>query len=160
MDDNSKNLLEGSFVDDELGFGSSFVKDGLSERNIVLEQFRRCLVEGSKAVISGENKQQEIFINAVMMLEIALLPKMMRFPKIKSKNDIVDTQIDELEKGFTTKTNTTLKKCQTNQKLNIQNELSKVEQLFERKLVKTYRIKLGALAFMLDEINFYAEKSI
>lgn len=160
MKDNSKELLEGSFVDDELGMGSGFVKDGLSERSIVLEQFRRCAVEGSKVVVSGETNQEEVFINCIRILETMLLPKLQRFPKVKAKNDISDKEINKIESDFAHEKNILFKKCQAQKKLNLDTELSRLELVFERKLVNAYNVKLGAMAFLLDDINWFAERSI
>ena len=126
-------------------------------KEIALEQYRRCMSEGSKTFNGPDGmKQREIYINAVKSMETILYPKIL---DTKNFNDI-NINIVENEKKITqTKkeyTDTYRRLKETQQPINE----ALLKDNFERDLVELYREKLVILSILLDKLNYFCEIGI
>jgi len=146
-------------------------------REIALEQFRKCFVEGSKALNNtgvamvdkrGTKKevdikaQREIFCNCVEMLQIILMPE------IKSNEDFIkdriaafETKLKEYRMVYNTDSKDTEEKLKKN-KVDIgtwNKYIDFVELKHGRAKVEIYKELLTALSFLLNEINYFGEAS-
>lgn len=141
--------VEGEFANSGGSYGN---KEGFTERFIVLEQFRRCSIEGSKDVITSSKNQTEIFINCVKMLEILLLPKLDKNEDVKKKNETAEDMIEEINKEFKDKELVLVKKGLYGK------PMEHLRNSSERKLIQAYQLKMGALSYMIYKLNWFGPR--
>lgn len=140
---------------------------------ISLEQFRRCCVEGSREMNRGGTKrrivegklieidvpnQREVFINAVDMLHVILIPELSSKYQKELLEEVqgIDRQMKDTEKESLDKYKLWESKLKNNK--SAFNE--KVDQLnddLELSKVQISRKKLMVLSLLLKEINYYGE---
>lgn len=140
--------------------GESVFEDGenwsshtIGIKEIALEQFRRCMSEGSKT-FSLPN-QREIYINCVKQLEVILYPKLNDKNFKQHKENIVENEkkLADLKKEYAD----TLKRLKEKSKDINENLLN---QNYETDLIEIYREKLILLSNLLDDVNYFNEISI
>ena len=126
-------------------------------KEIALEQYRRCMSEGSKTFNGPEGpKQREIWINSVERMEDILYAKILDKKNFKDINlNVVENEkkIRELKNEYA-ETYRRLK--ENNQPINE----ALLKDNFERDLIKLYREKLVIMSILLDKLNYFCEGGI
>ena len=165
--------------DDDFFSGGKSV--GIKE--LAIEQYRRCLIEGSKEMVRGGYgqkvvngkivdqyipNQREIFINCVQMLETLLMSnlikedgrsKKIKFPEIVEQMEIADRKINKTKAAFfdvLDKINIKAKELNVDSRRNIE----QLENKQEMELVNNYKQKLVVLGMLIDKENYFGENSI
>lgn len=132
-------------------------KQTVGIKEIALEQFRRCMNEGSKNFNGPDGtKQREMFINAVKSMEVILYPKILDKKNYKDINlNIVENErkISNLKKQYVD----TYQRLKDNQQP-INEALLKDN--YERDLLELYREKLVIISILLERINYFCEGAI
>lgn len=180
MDDKSNSDFH---VEDGEDFKGS---DALGIKEICLEQFRRCCVEGSKEMLRGGTEirtvrgmhvevtvpnQREIFINSVKMLEIIMKPDILKNEKIMNKIKEINRKIKEHNKKFqdeykSMKENykSRLKKAADHTKWQNTKKLwddfiENIKDRSELDGINLSRRKMTELSKLLYNLNYYNEES-
>jgi len=140
-------------------------------QQIGLEQFRRCIAEGSKEmqrggiqtkIIKGNpvdievGNQREIFINSVKMMAIVLEPEFDDEPKILKEIQKIDVEISNIEYEFS-KSFKILKMDWQKKKFDWNKAVSDLQDQYERSVLTLYHQKLIILSKLLKNINYYGE---
>ncbi len=133
---------------------------------ISMEQYRRCMIEGSKEMSRGGqvNKihkgqlipvdvpdQREIFINCVKMLEILLMPEILKKENIKTLLKKNDNDINNL------KNDAKVVKKKYDRLPTIKLNMEKLDAEFAPGMVNHFRIRLGVLGMLLSQLNYFQE---
>ena len=126
-------------------------------KEIALEQFRRCMTEGSKNFNSLDGKsQKEIFINSVKGMEIILYPKLLdkkNFPEVNTNIVENEKSIEDLKERYKQTYERLQEKAQPiNENL--------LKENYETELLELYRKKLIILSILLDKLNYFCEGGI
>ena len=144
----------------EDGDNYSGPSDGLSMKFIVLEQFRRCTIEGSKAMAGvedprGVKNQAETFINSVIVMEAVLIPYFMQKDNkdLLNKNQVVDREISSINRACLEETKE-YKKRTSKSGYNAR-IVNTIQTRHEHHLIKTYYQKLSILSMLLSNENFF-----
>ena len=149
MGNNADNVM---FEDAE-----NWQKQTVGIKEIALEQYRRCMSEGSKSFNGADGaRQREIFINAVKSMEVILYPKILDKKNYKEINlNVVENErkISELKSKYSQ----TYQRLKDNQQP-INEPLLKDN--FERDSVELYREKLVILSILLEKLNYFCEGAI
>lgn len=139
-------------------------KEGFGKKVIILEQFRRCCIEGSRAMQTtvdkqGIKNQKEVFINSVKILEAALLGDLLKQTDIVQKNEAIDKKIDEINSEYILLKTKIKKKIHINSKIDPFLSIESFEDKFESRLVSIYLEKLGVMSLLLHKLNFFEESN-
>lgn len=180
--DADKDLFSGIEVEDGEDYRGA---EALGIKIIVLEQYRRCCIEGSKEMRRAgiSNKiikgvvveveipdQREIFINSVKMMEIILAPELLQKKDNVhlKKLEEIDKSIKQLEKSY----EEVRKKFEEDflEKNRRQPEIFNREKSYTQetrmkddmfsKLVILFQDKLILLSIKLKDLNYFDEESI
>jgi hypothetical protein len=132
-------------------------KQTIGIKEIALEQYRRCMSEGSKTFNGHDGpKQREIYINAVKSMEVILYPKILDTKNFGEINlNVVENERKIIE--LKNKYSETYKRMKDN---NQQINEGLLNNNFEQELVDLYREKLVILSILLDKLNYFCEGSI
>lgn len=135
---------------------------------IAMEQYRRCMIEGSKEMSRGGqvNKfhkgqmiavdipdQREVFINCVKMLEILLIPEIIKKDKIQQLLKENNVEIVKL------KNNANVVKKKYERRPSIKLNMEKLDEEYAPEMVNNFRIRLGVLGMLLSDLNYFQESS-
>jgi len=156
-------------MSDDLGFGDtenfkSGYDQGLSFKQICLEQFRKCIIEGSKEMVRGREKrdnlhntliaipdQREIFTNSCEALRVLLAPKIMQYNKEFGK---MFKEFDDEKVNLIKKYNDVVAEVKKKNKQVSDSFMEKISQ----DLVIMYRDKLlVAISCLLNHMNYFDE---
>ena len=147
-------------VEDSENYGAG---EAAGIKGIALEQYRRCIIEGSKEmsrggtttkVINGKvikmeiPNQIDIFVNCVVSLGVILSPEFLEHEEYTEEKDKIEEEESKLkEKGIYAVRNSA------------KNKSDAVKSYYELLLVNLYRKKLKLYSKLLKEINYYDEGS-
>lgn len=172
--------------DSQFEYADSYKKSGdVGIREIALEQYRKCVKEGSKEMsqagvmrrfIDGQVQeivvpdQKEIFKNSVEMLKITLLPSFMEkenkkkyFKYIdtyeKQKKELKTKMIQESEKMILKPEVKHVNLTDDQKMMLLQSREERLISLFEKIELKIYRDLLQGIALLLHELNWFEEHS-
>jgi len=153
--------------------GENFrVAGDLGIKQIVLDQYRRCCLEGSKEMLKGgeatkiikgvpvpvliEN-QREVFMNSILMLEITLIPDLIRKEPICEQMTVVDDKIKEIKKIHHDRFDKFKERVKKDKNLSWNDGVSMIQDDLELNLIEPFREKLTVLSILLKEINYFDE---
>lgn len=136
--------------------GENYAAKEIGIKQIALEQYRRCAVEGSKNIFNDAS-QREIYINAVKSLEILLFPDILddHHQEIKVRIALNEESITKLENSYIKRVQE-LKQTKKDKAINY----GKLTFDYERRLVELMQEKLIILGLLLKKVNYYGEWSI
>ena len=159
-------------VEDSEEFKGGGTPQGI--KDIALQQYSRCCVEGSKEMVSGglSNKvirgkqvivdvpnQREIFINCVKMMEVILIPEIAETKKKHIKDDVetVEKKIEETQKQFEKELDDFARQYKEGRLADA--NITVIQNKWDLRSVEFYRIKLAVFAKLLKELNYFDEGS-
>lgn len=177
-----KDLFSGIEVEDGEDYRGA---EALGIKIIVLEQYRRCCIEGSKEMRRAgiSNKiikgivveveipdQREIFINSVKMLEIILAPELLQkegnkylkqLEEIDKRIKKLEESYEEIRKEFGDAFSEKNKRQPEifNREKSYSQETRMKDDMFS-KLVILFQDKLILLSIKLNDLNYFDEESI
>jgi len=151
--------------------------NGLGIKEITLNQFNKCVIEGSKEMVNGgvQKKlvngvmheiqvpnQREIFTNSVIMMEIIIVSKMQKKERkeLSVQNVEIDQQIATLQKEYNEEKNRlkSLDKSLQAKKQGVSpGEFIRNKDWYEMDKVDLYRCKLALISKLLDAENYFEE---
>lgn len=141
-------------------------------REIALEQFRRCIIEGSKEmnrggrikkVVKGEAieidvpNQREVYVNAVDVLHRTLLADLSEQKDLLKEMQEVDKKIQEIETSAIKKYKEFIKQDRINPKSNRDVVIDDMNDNFEIKKLALAHKKFSVLSLLLKKLNYYSE---
>lgn len=168
MDDNI-NAVQ---VEDGENFSGG--TDALGIKQIALEQYRRCCIEGSKEMTKAGSRikiirgvpvkveipdQREIFVNSVKSMEIVLSPEIDRWDDLKDKLSEINVIINDLHNGTNEKYNKFKKKYNENNNLDWEKSTEDIFLSYGVEIVNLFRRKLIIFSQVLKRLHYYDEQS-
>jgi hypothetical protein len=135
--------------------GENYRTKTLGIKEISLEQYRRCAIEGSGNIFN-DPAQRERYINAVKSLQIILSPEILNNEEMKERITGNEAKITVLENKY--KTHLTRLKDKAAHETDINRELLQFH--YEKKLLELIQEKLIILSVMLKKLNYYGESDI
>jgi outer membrane murein-binding lipoprotein Lpp len=166
-----KSKFQDIIVEDGEGFGGG---GQIGAKEIFMEQFRRCCIEGSKEMVKGGKKvkvvrgiateidvpnQREIFVNCVRIFETILTPDLEKESKINEQIKHLSAKVDNLKLDYKKVYNKTQHQYK-NSSTNVYNRrIDDLADGFELENVNIHREKLVVLSRLLKEIGYFEEQS-
>lgn len=135
--------------------GENYQSKEIGIKQIALEQYRRCAIEGSKNIIN-DPIQREIYVNSVKSMEIILFPDILNHDDIKTKIAINEDRITSLEEEYAHKLRELREQVTDDKRIN----LNKLTHHYEKILIELIQEKLVILGLLLKKINYYGESTI
>ena len=123
-------------------------------KQIALEQYDRCLILGSKNILT-DKEAREVYVNAIKIMEIVVLPELLKskFEELKTGFEENEKQIIDLEKEYNQKL-TSIKKKANGKPF----RHDRLTEDFERKLIVLMNNKLLNISLLLKAKNYYDEE--
>ena len=153
----------------EFGFSS---EAGIKE--ISLEHFRKCVIEGSKEmtrggvsekVINGKRieveipNQREIFINSVKLLHTILLSELFKKKDYLKEIQGLDSDIIKIEQKCNIEIGKLNKGYKTNKSIDYDKNFDRFSDSMEKQIISTTHKKLMVLSLLLAHLNYFKEGS-
>lgn len=142
---------EGYIIQD----GENYSSKEIGIKQISLEQYRRCAIEGSKNIIN-DPVQREIYVNAVKSMEIIVFPDILLHPDIQERISNNEKKISALESEYKQH----LQKIRSENKDGNKYSTEKLQNHYETRLIQLMQEKLVIIGLLLKKLNYYGEWSI
>jgi len=156
--------------------GEDFRSTGeLGIKQIALDQYRRCCLEGSREMLRGGettkiikgvpvnvqvDNQREIFMNSVLMLEIVLAPNLSEKEKISEQMGDVDEDISKIKDKYQESFDDFNERYKKGKNLSWNKNITLIQDNMEMELIEPFRKKLMVLSILLKSINYFDEGSV